>query len=257
MSAPAPSPVTAAPDLAALNRQFADAPPEALLRWAFDRFGDQVLIASSFGAEDVALIDLALSVNPKARIFTLDTGRLHEETYEVMEAIRRRYRVEFEVVFPERTAVEALERSHGFHSFRESIEARKACCGVRKVEPLKRTLADAQAWITGLRREQAVTRTALAKLEADPLGPGLIKLNPLADWSQNQVWAHIRERKIPYNRLHDQGFPSIGCAPCTRAVAPGEDVRAGRWWWETPEQKECGLHAAKPAAAAGLASGAS
>ncbi|MFN0150854.1 MAG: phosphoadenylyl-sulfate reductase [bacterium] len=217
--------------------------PKEILAWAHKTFGDRVAFASSFGAEDVAVIDMIASAAPKLRIFTLDTGRLHEETYDVMERIRVRYGVAIETYFPERGEVESLERAKGFHSFRQSIDDRKECCGIRKVKPLKRALSTVDAWITGLRREQAVTRTDLPKAEIDAAFGGILKLNPISEWTLDETWSYIRTRGIPYNALHDAGFPSIGCAPCTRAVAAGEDIRAGRWWWETPEQKECGLHA--------------
>ncbi len=215
------------------------------LRWALDLFKDRVAFASSFGAEDVDVIDLIARHAPGLRVFTLDTGRLHEETYDVMERIRRRYGIAIESYFPERGAVERLERGKGLYSFRVSLENRKECCGIRKVEPLNRALSTVDAWVTGLRREQAVTRTRVPKLEPDPAHAGIWKLNPIADWTEAQVWEHIREHDVPYNALHDRNFPSIGCSPCTRAIEPGEDVRAGRWWWENPEQKECGLHVAK------------
>ena len=212
------------------------------LRFALDRFHPRIALASSFGAEDVVVIDLLVRVRPDARIFTLDTGRLHEETYEVAEKIRRRYGIQIETLFPDRDEVERLERDKGLFSFRESIANRKECCGIRKVVPLRRALSGLDAWITGLRREQAVTRGEMRRLEADDTF-GLLKLNPLVEWSEAMVWEHIRANDLPYNALHDRSFPSIGCAPCTRPVAKGEDVRAGRWWWELPEQKECGLHA--------------
>ena len=234
-----PAPRAADPaELAALETKTA---AEALV-WAHQTFGDRIAFASSFGAEDVVVIDLIARHAPDLRIFTLDTGRLHEETYDVMERIRERYGVGLEVQFPDQAAVEALENEKGFYSFRRSIEERKECCGIRKVEPLKAFLSTVDAWITGLRREQAVTRTQTPRAEIDRAFGGIVKVNPIIDWSHEQVWAYIREHDVPYNRLHDQGFPSIGCSPCTRAVAPGEDIRAGRWWWETPEQKECGLH---------------
>ncbi len=224
---------------------------EEAVRWALDHFHPRIAFASSFGAEDVVVIDLLLRTRPDARIFTLDTGRLHEETYEVAERIRKRYRIDIETFFPDREAVEQLERGKGLFSFRESIENRKECCGIRKVEPLRRALTGLDAWITGLRRQQAVTRAAVHRLEVDEAF-GLLKLNPIVDWTEEQVWDYIRANDLPYNALHGRGFPSIGCAPCTRAVAPGEDVRAGRWWWELPDQKECGLHgAASPPPSAG------
>jgi phosphoadenosine phosphosulfate reductase len=213
-----------------------------VLHWALQRFHPRLAFASSFGAEDVVVIDLLARQRPDARIVTLDTGRLHEETYDVMERVRRRYGVTIEVVFPERDAVERLERARGLYSFRDSIEARKECCRIRKVEPLRRALHGLEAWISGLRRTQGVTRGGVPKIEPDTTFD-LIKINPIADWSDDDVWNYIRAHDVPYNALHDRSFPSIGCAPCTRAVQPGEDLRAGRWWWERPEQKECGLHA--------------
>jgi len=234
-------------------------PPESLtstwtaaetLTWA-GRFRPRLAFASSFGAEDVVVIDLLAKALPDARIVTLDTGRLPEETYEVMERVRRRYGVRIDAFFPEKEAVERLERDKGWFSFRDGIESRIECCRIRKVEPLRRALTGLEAWITGLRRGQAVTRTAVAKVERDAQF-GLVKINPLADWTEEAVWDHIRRHDVPYSKLHDRGYPSIGCAPCTRAVRPGEDARAGRWWWEQPAEKECGLHsgptAAKPPA---------
>lgn len=215
---------------------------ERLLQWAFDTFGAEVSLACSFGAEDVVLVDLAVKINPAVRFFVLDTGRMHQETYDVMERCRTRYGIDFEVYNPETSRLQALLRQKGPSSMYESIENRKECCGIRKVEPLRRALADRKAWITGLRRAQAVTRETLPKVEVDDVHNGILKLNPLADWSEAQVWDYIHQHDVPYNALHDQGFPSIGCAPCTRAVKPGEDLRAGRWWWEAPEHKECGLH---------------
>lgn len=215
---------------------------EQVLRWAVESFSPKIAFSSSFSAEDVVVIDLLSRIKPQVTVFTLDTGRLPEETYEVMDRIRERYRIEIVSTFPKREAVEKLEREKGFYSFRQSIENRKECCAIRKVEPLNRALAGLEAWITGLRREQALTRTQLSKVELDPAHGGIAKVNPLADWTTEQVWDHIRKARVPYNKLHDQNFPSIGCAPCTRAVRPGEDIRAGRWWWELPGQKECGLH---------------
>ncbi len=212
-----------------------------VLRWALDRFHPRIAFASSFGLEDGVVIDMLVRIRPDARILTLDTGRLPEETYEVMERVRERYGCTIETHFPDRDAVERLEREKGLFSFRQSLSNRKECCAIRKVEPLKRALLGLNAWITGLRREQAVTRGATQKIEEDETF-GLIKINPLADWDLAQVWAYVREHQVPYNSLYDRNFASIGCAPCTRATRPGEDIRAGRWWWELPEEKECGLH---------------
>ena len=224
-----------------LNGQLTGKSAEEIVRWAADTFGSEIAFASSFGAEDVALIDIISRVAPELPMFTLDTGRLHDETYEVMENVRTRYQLPILSQFPDREAVEKLEREKGYFSFRESIENRKECCGIRKVVPLKRALSGLNAWMTGLRREQSVTRTEMQALEWDE-GNGIAKVNPLIDWSEQQVWDYIKTNNVPYNALHDRGFPSIGCAPCTRAIKPGEDVRAGRWWWENPENKECGLH---------------
>jgi phosphoadenosine phosphosulfate reductase len=228
--------------IASLAEQAEERSPQEILRWALDRFHPRLGFASSFGVEDVAVIDMLSKIRPDARVFSLDTGRLPAETYEVMERVREKYQIAIEVHFPDRDAVETLEREKGFYSFRASVEERKRCCGIRKVAPLGRALAGLDAWITGLRREQAVTRAAVPAVESDAAHGGILKINPLASWSEGQVWDYVRANHVPYNRLHDQGYPSLGCAPCTRAVKPGEDVRAGRWWWENPESKECGLH---------------
>ena len=212
-----------------------------ILRWAVDRYHPRIAFASSFGLEDVVVIDMLMRIRPDARILTLDTGRLHEETYEVMERIRARYGCAIETYFPDRKAVERLEQQKGFFSFRQSVVNRKECCAIRKVEPLRRALAGLEAWITGLRRDQAITRGATHKLESDDAF-GLLKLNPLADWSLDRVWEYVRGHDVPYNSLHDRNFASIGCSPCTRGIQPGEDIRAGRWWWELADEKECGLH---------------
>ena len=203
--------------------------------------GERIALASSLGAEDQVLTHMVLTLKPDARLFILDTGRFHPETYDLIAATMRKYSMHYEALFPEAPDVEEMESLHGPNLFYESIENRKKCCSVRKVKPLRRVLSSLNVWITGLRKEQAVTRSAIEKVEWDEAN-GLIKLNPLAEWSEKDVWEYISKHNIPYNKLHDQGYPSIGCAPCTRAVLPGEDIRAGRWWWERPEQKECGLH---------------
>ena len=213
-----------------------------IVRWALERFGDRVALASSFSAEDVAIIHMMAAVNPKPRVFTLDTGRLNQETYDVMDKIREKYHVAIEVMFPQTEAVERMVREKGLNLFYHSVENRKLCCGIRKVEPLNRALKTVDAWITGLRRDQVVTRGSVKKVDIDADHGGIAKINPLADWSWEQVMQYVKTNQVPYNALHDQGYPSIGCAPCTRAIKPGEDFRAGRWWWERPEQKECGLH---------------
>ena len=214
---------------------------DQVVRWALDRFGRKIVLASSFGAEDMVLIDMLLKADPQARIITLDTGRLHQETYNVMDAVRQRYGATIEVFFPQADAVQAMVAERGVNLFYQSVENRKLCCGVRKLEPLGRALAGLDAWIAGLRREQSVTRTDVHKVEWDEENE-LVKVNPLVDWTLEEVWQYIRGNNVPYNALHDRGFASIGCAPCTRAIQPGEDQRAGRWWWEHAETKECGLH---------------
>ncbi len=230
-------------EVIALDREQADATADELLRWGLDRWGDRLVVASSFGAEDVVLVDLVASIDRNARIFTLDTGRLHQETYDVMERLRRRYDIKFEVVTPRTELLQPMLQEKGPNSFYESVDARKECCNIRKMEPLRRVLATADAWVTGIRRGQSVTRTDAPRVTIDVPNGGIYKLNPLANWSEDDVWNHIRDNDVPYNSLHDCGFPSIGCTPCTRAIKPGEDVRAGRWWWEDPTSRECGLHA--------------
>ncbi len=216
---------------------------EEVLEWALKRFHPGIALACSFQAEESVLIHMMHRLRGSDfRVFTLDTGRLHQETYDCMDALRDRYGIRIEVFFPDAAKVEKMVGDHGLNLFYQSVDSRKLCCGVRKVEPLKRALKDLGAWMTGLRREQAVTRNSVGKLEVDEDHGRIFKINPLVDWTEKQVWDYIRESQIPYNRLHDQGFPSIGCAPCTRAIKPGEDIRAGRWWWENPESKECGLH---------------
>lgn len=226
----------------AIAREFESKSAEEVLRWAIDRFHPRIALASSFGAEDVVLIDMLARIRKDARIFTLDTGRLNQETYDVMDAIRDRYGVSIEVYFPDAREVEEMVRKHGLNLFYHSVELRKLCCEIRKVKPLNRALSSLDAWITGLRREQADTRASIAKVEVDVQHNGMIKINPLADWTWDMVWEYIRGNNVPYNRLHDKGYPSIGCEPCTRAVQPGEPFRAGRWWWEQDAYKECGLH---------------
>ena len=198
-------------------------------------------LASSFGAEDMVLIDLIARHELPIRIFTLDTGRLHEETYALIDRVRDRYKIPVTVHAPDASALQAFVEENGVNAFYRGVELRKACCAIRKTEPLARALAGMRAWITGLRRAQSMTRSDIEIEEFDSVH-SLRKFNPLVDWSDDAVWTHLRANSVPYNPLHDRGFPSIGCAPCTRAIEPGEDIRAGRWWWEEPEHKECGLH---------------
>ena len=200
-------------------------------------------LASSFGAEDMVLIDLIARERLAISVFTLDTGRLPEQTHALMQQTRERYGLPLVVYFPEAAGVEEFTREHGSNAFLLSVDLRKACCHARKVEPLRRALDGKKAWITGLRRAQSPTRSAVAQEEFDS-EHGLLKFSPLADWSEREVWDYLHEYGVPYNALHDQGYASIGCAPCTRAITPGEDLRAGRWWWEDAMTKECGLHPA-------------
>ena len=199
------------------------------------------VLASSLAAEDMVLTDLILRAKLPIGIFSLETGRLHAETLDVVTKIRETYGYSVELFRPQAEAVAQYVAQNGLNAFYDSVEMRKECCRIRKVEPLQRALAGKKAWITGQRRSQSSTRAELAIEEFDA-GHNLTKFNPLANWSETDVWHYIRSNKVPYNALHDKGYPSIGCEPCTRAIQPGEDVRAGRWWWENPESKECGLH---------------
>jgi len=217
---------------------------QELLKLVVEQFGDRVALATSFGAEDQVLTDMLCRIRSKPPVFTLDTGRLPEQTYEVMQATQEKYGIQIDILFPDYKKVEEMVNRFGPNLFYTSTEARKLCCKVRKIEPLKRKLSGLQAWICGLRAEQSVTRTDLQRIEFDE-NFGLIKVSPLMDWTTEQVWSYIRQNKVPYNKLHDKGYSSIGCAPCTRALREGEDIRAGRWWWEKPEHKECGLHLGK------------
>lgn len=222
----------------------------ALLLKATQEFGaGKVTFANSFGAEDMVLTDIILNHNRQhsaftVDIFSLDTGRLPAETYALMAEVEQHYQAKLSIYFPQADSVEKYVNTYGINAFYTSTELRKACCHMRKVAPLQRALAGKSAWITGMRAEQAATRTNLPTREFDSSNQ-LEKFNPLSDWTEKEVWAYIRQHSVPYNKLHDQFYPSIGCAPCTRAVAIGEDVRAGRWWWEDPNSKECGLHVKK------------
>lgn len=229
-------------DFATLQNELENKTAQEVLEWALETYGSKIALASSFGAEDVVLIDMMAKIDPGSRIFTLDTGRLPEETYDVIERIRNKYGIRIEFLYPGTKVVEEMENEYGPNLFYRNVEFRKLCCQVRKVEPLNRALSSLCGWICGLRRVQAVTRTEIKKLEIDESHNSILKISPLADWSEEQVWSYIKGNDVPHNKLHDQNYPSIGCAPCTRAVKPGEDIRAGRWWWESPESKECGLH---------------
>ncbi|MFC5300959.1 phosphoadenylyl-sulfate reductase [Azospira restricta] len=200
--------------------------------------------ANSLGAEDMVLTDLIVKEKLAIEIFSLDTGRLPLETYDLMAKVQEHYGLKLKIFTPRAELLEPFVREKGINAFYESVDNRKGCCHIRKVEPLSRALAGKKAWITGMRAQQSATRDGLP-VRAFDAGNGLEKFNPLADWSEKEVWAYIKQHGVPYNALHDQFYPSIGCAPCTRAVTPGEDIRSGRWWWENPETKECGLHLKK------------
>ncbi len=214
-----------------------------ILTWAVENFHPRLTISASFGApEGMVLIDLLHGIDPTTRVFVLDTGRLHPATYDLIDRVRDRYDKRVEVVFPNAAEVEQMVREKGMNLFYESHANRKECCRIRKVLPLRRHLADFDAYVTGLRRDQNLNRADTRKLEIDSVNGDLVKINPLADWTPEQVADYVAERNVPTNRLHQQGYPTVGCEPCTRAVARDADPRSGRWWWENDDMKECGLH---------------
>ena len=214
----------------------------AAVDWAVGEFGKRAALSTSLSYEDQVLTEMiAGSDKGEARIFTLDTGRMFEETYELLDRTEMRYGRRIEIFFPDTLRVQEMVREHGVNLFYNNIELRHLCCRIRKIEPLKRALEGVEVWMTGLRRAQSVTRANMQLAEYDE-PDDVLKLNPLLDWSEEEVKAYIHAHQIPYNKLHDRGFPSIGCQPCTRAVRPGEDIRSGRWWWEDPDKRECGLH---------------
>ena len=224
-----------------LNSALENANSHEVLNIVIKEFGDKIVFASSLGAEDQVITEMIAGIDKHVKIFTLDTGRLFPETYETLERTTNRYGIPIEVYFPDFRHIEEMVRSRGINLFYESVENRKLCCHIRKIEPLNRAFIGMEAWICGLRREQSITRQDMKLVEWDDQNK-LIKINPIIDWTETEVWNYIAEKNIPYNKLHDKGFPSIGCQPCTRAIQPGEDIRAGRWWWESPQNKECGLH---------------
>lgn len=224
-----------------LNKKFTGKQPDEVLAYFLKEYQGHIALASSLGIEDQVLTDMICRIARDTRIFTLDTGRLFPETYSLIERTNMNYGIKIQVFFPDYHELEKMVNEHGVNLFYDSIGKRRQCCHVRKLEPLKRAFSGLKVWICGLRHEQSVTRTDNQLVEWDEHN-GLLKLNPLIDWTEEQVWKYIREQGVPYNKLHDEGFPSIGCQPCTRAIQSGEDIRAGRWWWEDPEHKECGLH---------------
>lgn len=220
-----------------------DASAEEVLRWGLDEFGDRLAITTSFQATGMVILDMAACMTGgDVQVFTLDTGRLHEETYELIERVRRRYGIVIEMVQPDHRELQRMLALHGPLLFRDTVSKRKLCCEIRKVRPLKRKLATLDAWVTGLRRSQGGSRDEVQPVSLDEEHAGMIKLAPLASWTEKDVWDYIRRNDVPVHKLYSQGYPSIGCEPCTRAVKPGEPPRAGRWWWETEADKECGIH---------------
>ncbi|RLD45533.1 MAG: phosphoadenylyl-sulfate reductase [Bacteroidetes bacterium] len=223
------------------NNSLKNESPENVLRYFLEHFAGKIALSSSMGPEDQVLSEMITSINPSVEIFTLDTGRLFPETYDLIDRTSKKYKTQIKVYFPDAKDVEEMIASKGINLFFDSIENRKLCCSLRKLAPLARALNGLDAWITGLRRDQSITRTDLQIVEWDE-NNGLLKINPLANWTEKDTWDYIDLKKIPVSPLHKKGFSSIGCQPCTRAIEEGEDVRAGRWWWENPDTKECGLH---------------
>jgi len=226
----------------ALAAEFEARPPQELLRWALDHFGPGLAITTGFQAEGMVLLDMAWRIDPQVRVMTIDTGRLPQETHDLIERTRERYQLPIEVFHPAAADLEPFVGTYGPNPFYRSLALRLRCCEIRKVAPLARALTGLDAWAAGQRRGQAVSRRGIGKVELDHAHGGIVKLNPLADWTSDQVWAYLRAHDVPHNALYDRGFTSIGCAPCTRATTPGDDERAGRWWWETDVPKECGMH---------------
>lgn len=218
-----------------------DKTPKEILKYCSDNFRNKTAFATSLGAEDQVLTEMIATNTPEIKIFTLDTGRLFPETYDLMDRTNKKYKIKIEVYFPDFKEVEKMVNSKGINLFFENVENRKTCCHVRKIEPLQRALEGIDIWVSGLRKEQGISRTEINIVDWDENNK-VIKINPLYNWTEQMVWNYIKEKKVPYNPLHDKGFPSIGCQPCTRAIFPGEDTRAGRWWWENPYTRECGLH---------------
>ena len=224
-----------------LNEEFQNKPAQEVLAYFLSEYKGRIALGTSLGAEDQVLTEMIVSINKTTRIFTLDTGRLFQETYKLIEETNKKYEINIEVFFPDNKQVEEMVREKGINLFYKSVENRKLCCHIRKIEPGKRALKGVDVWITGIRKDQSLNRFFNKMVEWDDSNE-LIKINPLLHWTEKDVWNYIKEKNIPYNELHDKGFPSIGCQPCTRAIKPDEDIRAGRWWWEEPEHNECGLH---------------
>ncbi len=227
-----------------LNQKFIGHSPQEAIAYFLSEFPSSTALSSSLSLEDQVITDMMAKLRKDVRIFTLDTGRQFPETYELIDRTSMQYGIKIEVFFPDYHNVQKMVRDHGINCFYDSIELRHLCCNIRKIEPLKRALQGVEVWVSGLRREQSVTRASMQMVEYDT-ADNVIKFNPLILWTEEMVRNYVKANDVPYNKLHDKGFPSIGCQPCTRAVAPGEDIRAGRWWWESPEHRECGLHVRK------------
>lgn len=229
---------------AAKNEEFLNQEPQKVLEYFLNEFPETSALSSSLSYEDQTITDMMVGIRKDARIFTLDTGRQFPETYDLIDRTNMQYGIRIEVFFPDWHNVQKMVKEHGINLFYDNVEFRHLCCNVRKVEPLKRALQGVEVWISGLRREQSVTRANMQMVEYDT-ADNVIKLNPLILWTEQQVKEYVSKNGVPFNKLHKEGFPSIGCQPCTRAVKPGEDIRAGRWWWEDPDHRECGLHSRK------------
>lgn len=219
-----------------------DKDPQEVLRWGIERFGDRLAISTSFQSDGMALLDMAWRIDPAIRVFTVDSGRMHQETFVLMDQIREKYGIALEVVYPDHRELELFSGKYGVNPFYKAVPLRLRCCEIRKVNPLKKVLENLDAWVTGLRRDQWASRSNIRKIEIDHDHGGLLKMNPLADWTEGEVWEYIRANDVPYNALYDQGYTSIGCVPCTRPIEEGAEARSGRWWWETGAPKECGIH---------------
>jgi phosphoadenosine phosphosulfate reductase len=228
-----------------LSIEFEGEEPETVLGWALERFSPSIAISTAFQIDGVALIDMAYELDNEVRVFSVDTGRFPAESFELIERLRERYPgLQLDLLSPNGDEISRMTTKHGPNLFYGKVDHRLLCCNIRKVRPLTRHLATLDAWITGLRRDQWASRTNIRKVEIDHDHGAILKLNPLAEWTEEEVWDYVRERDVPYHPLYDRGYTSIGCAPCTRAIAPGEASRAGRWWWETNAPKECGIHCA-------------
>ena len=229
-------------DVQELSAEYEGKSAQEVIHWTLDTFGSGVAICTSFQAEGMVILDIAHRIDPEVRVFTIDTGRLPQETYDLIDRVRERYGISVEVYYPDPHELTQMVNKHGVNPFYRSVSLRLLCCEIRKVIPLKRVLRNLDAWIAGLTRSQGRTRGGIGKIEMDIAHDNIIKVNPLADWSPEQIWEYIRANQVPYNELYDKGYASIGCAPCTRPIRAEEDLRAGRWWWEKGVPKECGIH---------------